>query len=154
MGHICLYEPEKKILVSGDHILDEITPTIQCWGDEWSPLTSYLTSLDKVSGFTVDLVLPGHRRLLRNFNARIEELKCHHQDRADEVLLILQQGPRSAFQVASKMTWDLDCESWEMFPLVQKWFATGEAIAHLKYLEQLGSTYRKIGEKDIVYCLS
>jgi glyoxylase-like metal-dependent hydrolase (beta-lactamase superfamily II) len=27
-GHICLYEPEKKILVSGDHILNDITPNI------------------------------------------------------------------------------------------------------------------------------
>jgi glyoxylase-like metal-dependent hydrolase (beta-lactamase superfamily II) len=153
MGHICLYEPEKKILVSGDHILDEITPTIQAWSDEWNPLNSYLKSLDKVSGLAVDLVLPGHRRLLRNFKERIEELKRHHKDRADEVLLILQQGSRNAFQVASKMTWDLDCESWEMFPTVQKWFATGEAIAHLKYLEQLGSIYGQIGEKGVVYSL-
>ena len=32
------------------------------------------------------------------------------------------------------MTWDLT-GSWEAFPLAQKWFATAEATAHLRYLE-------------------
>jgi hypothetical protein len=30
--------------------------------------------------------------------------------------------------------------SWERFPGVQKWFALGETIAHLEYLEACGST--------------
>jgi len=33
LGHTCLYEPEKKILVAGDHILIDITPNIQCWSE-------------------------------------------------------------------------------------------------------------------------
>ena len=41
------------------------------------------------------------------------------------------------------MTWDLDCDSWEEFPRAQKWFATGEAIAHLRYLERKGLIFRK-----------
>jgi len=153
MGHICLYEEEKKLFISGDHILSEITPTIQCWTDDWSPLDSYLASLDKVSDLEVDLVLPGHRKYIRNFTERLEQLKRHHRDRADEVLLILQHGSKNAFQVASRMTWDFDCESWELFPVVQKWFATGEAIAHLKYLEQIGAVCRKMGEMGFTYTL-
>jgi glyoxylase-like metal-dependent hydrolase (beta-lactamase superfamily II) len=43
MGHICLYDPEKKILVAGDHILLDITPNIQCWSDEQNPLKFYLS---------------------------------------------------------------------------------------------------------------
>lgn len=34
LGHMCLYEPKRKILVAGDHILIDITPNIQCWSDE------------------------------------------------------------------------------------------------------------------------
>jgi hypothetical protein len=41
------------------------------------------------------------------------------------------------------MTWDISYESWEQFPLSQKWFATGEAIAHLRYLEEKGRLLRK-----------
>jgi hypothetical protein len=36
------------------------------------------------------------------------------------------------------MNWDILCDSWDLFPVSQKWFATGEAIAHLKYLKEKG----------------
>jgi len=45
-GHICLYEPNKKIFVAGDHILNDITPNIQLWSDKGNPLKEYLESLD------------------------------------------------------------------------------------------------------------
>ncbi len=47
------------------------------------------------------------------------------------------------------MTWDIDCESWNDFPVAQKWFATGEAIAHLHYLESEGRVTRN-AQLDIV----
>jgi glyoxylase-like metal-dependent hydrolase (beta-lactamase superfamily II) len=66
-GHMCLYEPNKKIFVAGDHILNYITPNIQLWSNEWNPLKEYLASLDKVYGLDIELVLPGHRSIFRNF---------------------------------------------------------------------------------------
>lgn len=146
-GHTCLYEPAKRVFISGDHILNDITPNIQCWSDQENPLKHYLASLDKVHGLDVDLVLPGHRRLFRNHKERIGELKSHHRRRAAEVIQILKKGPKNAFQVASEMTWDIDYKSWEQFPLAQKWFATGEAIAHLRYLEEKGEVTRKMEEE-------
>jgi len=143
MGHICLLDSEKKILVAGDHILLDITPNIQCWSDEQNPLKYYLASLDKVYQLEVDLVLPGHRRLIQNHRERIEQLKTHHAGRLEETLAILHRGPLNAFQIASQMTWDIDCESWEQFPVAQKWFATGEALSHLRYLEEAGKITRK-----------
>ena len=151
-GHMCLYESEKKIFISGDHVLHDITPHIQCWSDDLNPLKNYLGSLDKVYHLDVDLVLPGHRRLFKNFKKRIDELRQHHQERAEEVLSILENGPRNAYQIAPDMSWDIDCESWEQFPLMQKWFATGETIAHLKYLEEEGMISRKMVGELIVYC--
>jgi len=142
MGHTCLYEPSKRILVAGDHILIDITPNIQCWSDDHDPLHHYLSSLDKVNGFKIDLVLPGHRRLITDHRGRIAELKEHHRTRLREILSILSGDTQTAFEVASQMTWDLDCDSWEEFPRAQKWFATGEAIAHLRYLEREGSILR------------
>jgi glyoxylase-like metal-dependent hydrolase (beta-lactamase superfamily II) len=134
MGHTCLYEADKKILIAGDHILNDITPNIQCWRDTENPLKHYLLSLDKVLKLEINLVLPGHRRLIKDHRARIEELKIHHRNRLQEVLDILQHGPQNAFQIASQMTWDIKCDSWDQFPVAQKWFATGEAISHLKFL--------------------
>jgi len=147
LGHTCLYEPNKRILLAGDHILGDITPNIQCWSDTANPLKNYLNSLDKALKLQMDLVLPGHRSLIDNPAARIEELKKHHSHRLNEVLAILQEGSMSAFQIAAQMTWDIVCKGWNQFPVAQKWFATGEAIAHLRYLEEEGRVTRKTVNK-------
>jgi glyoxylase-like metal-dependent hydrolase (beta-lactamase superfamily II) len=154
LGHTCLYEPDEKLLVAGDHILDDITPNIQCWSDDHNPLQNYLSSLDKVNDMEIRLVLPGHRRLITDHKTRIAELKEHHERRLGEVLSILGDGPRTAFGVASRMTWDLDCDSWEAFPRAQKWFATGEAIAHLRYLQRKGLVLRKDEESITKFTLN
>jgi glyoxylase-like metal-dependent hydrolase (beta-lactamase superfamily II) len=153
-GHMCLYEPSKKVLFSGDHILGDITPNIQSWFDEWNPLGAYLHNLDKISEMDVELVLPGHRSVVTNCKERIQELKHHHRKRAEEVLTILEKGSSSAYQVASQMTWDIVCESWDLFPPSQKWFATGEAIAHLQYLEEKHHVFREQAEGKVSYSLS
>ena len=153
-GHTCLYEPDKKFLIAGDHVLIDITPNIQCWSDDENPLESYLESLDKVYGLEVDLALPGHRRLINNFRERIDELKRHHRNRADEILDILKHGSQHAFEIAGQMTWDIDFKSWEDFPVSQKWFATGEAIAHLRYLEERREIFREPDGALVMFSLA
>ena len=153
MGHICLYEPTQKVLVAGDHILIDITPNIQCWSDSQNPLKHYLASLDKVCQLEVNLVLPGHRRLIDDHRARINELKQHHHRRLREVLDILSEQPMPAFQIASQMTWDIEAENWDRFPVAQKWFALGEAISHLRYLEEEGRIARAAVDKTTVFAL-
>lgn len=143
VGHMCLYERGKRILVSGDHLLDRITPNISLWTDARNPLKEYFQSLEKVSRLQVDLVLPGHRNAFTHFQVRIQQLRRHHLNRCEEILSILDtNGAMSAFEVASRMRWDLSYESWDQFPANQKWFACGEALAHLKYLEGDGQVRR------------
>jgi glyoxylase-like metal-dependent hydrolase (beta-lactamase superfamily II) len=150
-GHMCLYEPSKKILVAGDHILNDITPNIQLWSDGWNPLKEYLASLEKVYGLDIELVLPGHRSIFRNCKERIQELKQHHEKRFEEIISILGKGSKNAFRVASQMSWDIIYDSWDLFPVLQKWFAMGEAIAHLKYLEEKGIIRRKMRGQKILF---
>ena len=152
-GHMCLYEPNKKIFMSGDHILIDITPNISLWSDDENPLDEYLCSLDRVYDLDVELVLPGHRSIFRNHKERIQELKNHHQTRADEILSILEKNRQNAYQVASHMSWDVDYKSWELFPPQQKWFAFGEAIAHLKYLDEKGMVQKETQGQEIVFAL-
>lgn len=154
-GHMCLYEPKRKILIAGDHILIDITPNIQCWSEDDDPLKSYLASLDKVRALEVDKVLPGHRRLFKNHRERIDQLKAHHEDRLEEVMDILAgRSPLNAIEIASRMSWDIEADNWESFPPAQKWFATGEAIAHLRYLENKGRIHRQTKEPVITYALN
>ncbi|RLC70753.1 MAG: MBL fold metallo-hydrolase [Chloroflexi bacterium] len=152
-GHLCLYEPNKKILVAGDHLLASISPNIPLFSDQMNPLKEYLESLDKLYRLEVKLVLPGHGRIFRNHRRRIRELKHHHQVRAKEILhLLLTYGEQTAYQVASRMSWELNYRSWQEFPPSQKWFAFGEALSHLAYLEERGMVGRRKAERVLFYC--
>ena len=144
-GHLCLYEPNHKILIAGDHILADISPNISLWSPNENPLKDYLNSLDKIIGYDIELVLPGHRNLIKEWRKRIIELKQHHNGRVGEILTILETDNKDAYQVASRMSWDMSYKTWDLFPPTQQLFATWEAIAHLKYLEE-----ERLIEKDII----
>ncbi len=149
-GHMCLYEPDRHFLIAGDHILLDITPNIQCWWEDGDPLGDYIRSLDKIYRLKVDRALPGHRRVIENFTQRIDELKRHHEARLEEILGILKKkSPQTAFETASEMTWDIEADSWDKFPVAQKWFATGEAVSHLRYLERRAKV-RRASEDPVI----
>ena len=152
-GHMCLYEVNRKILVSGDHILFDITPNITFWPRVKNSLKQYLESLEKVYSLDVNLVLPGHHRIWDNHRRRIRELQEHHQVRLKEVLSALEDGEKTAFEIAPYASWDIGYSSWELFPASQKWFAVGETIAHLKYLEEEAMIRRKTCGDKIVFSL-
>ena len=150
-GHMCLYDQDEKILISGDHILGDITPNIQSWRENQNCLEDYLNSLDKVTALEVELVLPGHRRLVHDLKRRVGELKAHHCERADETLALINNGGKTAYEVAGGMKWDIRCDSWDDFPVAQKWFAMGEAMAHLRYLEGRGRACRRVANGLVTF---
>ena len=152
-GHMCLYEPNKKILVAGDHILFDITPNIMFWLEMEDSLGEYLANLEKVYSLDVELVLPGHRNIWNDHRKRIKELQEHHQARLKEVLAALEDGEKTTFQVAPYIAWNIDYRSWELFPAGQKWFAVGETLAHLKYLEKQGMVRRETQGNKILFSL-
>ena len=135
-GHMCLYEPKQKLLVSGDHILDDITPNIAVHvNDRGNVLEDYLASLKITEQLKVDLVLPGHRSLIYDHKKRIREIQLHHKERLAETKNIVKDRKLQAYNVAELMRWNV---GWDQLTKQQRTFALGEAIAHLDYLEQKG----------------
>jgi glyoxylase-like metal-dependent hydrolase (beta-lactamase superfamily II) len=152
-GHTCLYEANKKVLICGDHILFDITPNITCWRQMTNSLKQYLANLEKVYKLDVSLVLPGHRSLCNDHRKRVKELQEHHRSRLNEALSALEYGGKTAWEVAPHITWDIGYKSWEEFPPVQKWFAVGETIAHLDYLEADGRARKDARNHKVLYSL-
>jgi glyoxylase-like metal-dependent hydrolase (beta-lactamase superfamily II) len=152
-GHMCLYEANKKILICGDHILYDITPNITHWIGMKNSLKEYLISLEKVYSLDVDLVLPGHRRIWNDHKTRIRELQAHHQARLGEILSALEDSEKTAYDIAPYVSWDVDYSSWELFPASQKWFAVGETIAHIEYLEEETKVRRKMRGDKMIFSL-
>lgn len=141
-GHMCLYDEEKKILFSGDHILGLITPNITIELGVDNPLGDYLDSLAKVEKLDVEMLMTTHGIPVPDMYERIKELYRHHEVRLDEAESILGDEWKTAYRVAADMTWEIDCRNWDEFPLPQKWFATGEAVSHLQYLYYNGRVAR------------
>ena len=141
-GHMCLYDEDKKILFCADHVLADITPNITIEKNMDNPLRLYLDSLRKVEQLEVSRTLTGHRNPPDALKDRIEALYKHHVDRLSEAIAILGENTMTAYEVAGRMHWDITCDRWERFPTAQKWFATGEAIAHLQYLYYEGKASR------------
>lgn len=137
-GHMCLYDRERRVLFSGDHVLGDISPNIVGWAGGPNPLLDYLSSLAKVRTMAIDLMLPGHRGPIHIPRKRIDELTSHHQRRLEEVVALLSRDGRTAYDVASGMTWDWNGGDWRLWPAIQRFFATGEALSHLLYLNGCG----------------
>jgi len=134
-GNTCLYMENEKILFTGDHILFNITPNIVIWPGMEDSLGSYLKSLEKVRKLDIRLALPAHRTNDMDIYKRIDQLIDHHEKRFEEVERILKEHQGiSAYDVASHMKWSMRGKDWSEFPAHQKWFAVGEARAHLDYL--------------------
>lgn len=138
-GHMCLYDPNSKLMISGDHVLFDISPNITYIEGE-DMLNDYLNSLEKVLHFDVERALPGHRGMSgKSFKGRVNELLRHHAARLDEAERVISSADHMcAYEAASHMTWAIRANGWEDFPINQKWYATGETLAHLVYLHSHG----------------
>ncbi|MGJ9383156.1 MBL fold metallo-hydrolase [Salipaludibacillus sp. CF4.18] len=128
-GHICFYQEDEQILISGDHILDKITPNISVWpGSSQEPLHEYIDSLLKIKKLPVKKVYSAHGELIDNLNLRIDELISHHKERLIQMEELANS--KTAFEIA-----ELVFTHKELSP--HQWrFAIAETLAHLNYLEQ------------------
>jgi len=149
--HLCLYEPNRQLFFSGDHILGDITPSVQCWAEDTNPLKDYLKSLEKTALMDISLVLTGHREFVTDHQKRIKDLVNHHKNRLAEILEILYNTRKTAYHISSKIKWSVNSGRWEDIPTLQQWFATLEVVAHLRFLEEEGKLKRNISDNFIYY---
>ncbi|MBI2918789.1 MAG: MBL fold metallo-hydrolase [Chloroflexi bacterium] len=148
-GHICLYEPQNQVLFSGDHVLPKITPNISRnvqSGD--NPLGDFIGSLHKIENLPAKVVLPAHEDTFTDLKGRIGQILVHHHRREAEIKEAISQRPLSAYDVSSRITWDIPL-AWEQFPALHKRSAVTETLAHLDWMRWKGQVERL--EQDGVY---
>ncbi len=149
-GHMCLYDPSSRMMFTGDHVLFDISPNIT-HSQGRDMLEDYLNSLEKMLHFEVDIALPGHRGTGgKKFRDRVLKLLEHHEKRLAEAERVVTKGEHMcAYEAASHMSWAIKARSWEDFPEAQKWFATGETLAHLVYLSNHGRLVNYTDEQGV-----
>jgi glyoxylase-like metal-dependent hydrolase (beta-lactamase superfamily II) len=154
-GHMCLYDRQRQILISGDHVLPNETPNIGFSMKPGSnPLADYLAGLQKVAALPTRLVLPAHGAMFTNLVGRVREIEEHHRVRLSQMLAAVQQGKNNAYQVAASVPWTDDAVTILELDTVSKFFALAETNAHLELLVSRNSITRTLADGRIQYSIN
>jgi glyoxylase-like metal-dependent hydrolase (beta-lactamase superfamily II) len=90
-SHICLHQPERRLLLSGDHLLGR-TVLYFDYGHTPDPFGEYLASLDRIEPLDIDLCLPGHGKPFRDPAAKIADVRGQAAALLDRVRAGLADG--------------------------------------------------------------
>jgi len=144
-GHLCYYDPRRRILLAGDHLLPGTTPNIsQHPQSSPSPLDDFYTALRTIEQMDVVLTLPGHGAPISDHRARVAEILAHHERRKGQMLALLADSPRSGWDIAMTIFARVKGN-----PFQQR-LALMETLAHLQALAHMGRIRKLIDDEGTV----
>ena len=135
-GLVCLYQPERRVLLSSDHLLRDVSsnpivepPVVE---GERRPrrLVDYVAQLQRVAELPVERALPGHGEPIQNVEGVVAIRLAFHHERAERILKILGRRERTVYQISKVVFPDLDA--------INRFLAVSEVIGHLDWLEERG----------------
>jgi glyoxylase-like metal-dependent hydrolase (beta-lactamase superfamily II) len=137
--HAVLVDGAERVLFSGDHVLPRITSNVGLYPySRDDPLGDFLDALRAVRKLPVTRVLPAHGDPFDDLPGRVDQILAHHEDRLRATLDAIGDGERDAYAV---------CRT--LFPVLrsphEERFALAETLAHLRYLERLGTVRELVG---------
>jgi len=140
-GHLCFFDEDNDVLLSGDHILPRISPNITLHpGQAEDPLGDFLSSLSLAGELPAEEVLPAHEYRFAGLRARTDALREHHAVRLAEIEAALTATPgATTWELAQRLTWS---RPWEALQGYIRQSAVGETLAHLTYLQKNGRVVR------------
>ncbi len=144
-GHVCFYEAGNKLLLSGDHVLPRISPSISVHAQQVdNPLADFLDSLKRVGALDVTDVLPAHQWRFSPLDVRVAELLSHHAERLEQTRQLIESTPEATcWDITGRMTWS---RPWDEVRGFMRRAAVGETLAHLVLLESRGTIVRVAGQ--------
>ena len=101
-SHVVLHQPERKLMISGDHLLGR-TVLFFDYGHTADPVGEYLRSLEVVEPLDTELCLPGHGRPFRDPAATIAEGRRQVAELLGKVRGALAEGEKMAFEIVGEI---------------------------------------------------
>jgi glyoxylase-like metal-dependent hydrolase (beta-lactamase superfamily II) len=136
-GHVCFYEEQQELILTGDHILPTISPNVSLHPESGgNPLADYLNSIKKLRGLRTRKALPAHEYSFDDLEARLDELEQHHELRLQEMIDSIEGGADTAYEIARHITWVTG--KFDDFTAFMRRAAVGETLSHLSYLVSEG----------------
>ncbi len=102
-SHVCLHQPERRLLISGDHLLGRVSLYYE---HGWSPdpVGEFLASLDVVERLDARLCLSGHGRTFTDVQAHIEANRKLVDEVVQRHAQVLAGGePLSVFDAVARL---------------------------------------------------
>jgi glyoxylase-like metal-dependent hydrolase (beta-lactamase superfamily II) len=150
-GHLCFADARSGRILTGDHVLDPITPHVGIWIEHsGDPLGDYLASLEKIAAYGAAGALPAHGEPFADVGARARAIVAHTEQRESVMLAALDAGAASAGDVARAVPWTRRERPFAGLSPFHQEFAVTETLAHLEHLRIRGSV-RRIGDGPILY---
>ena len=152
-GHTVYLDRSGGYALLGDAVLPRITPHVTLHDEDTDPLGDYMATLSSLAAALAGLRgFPGHGPALADPAARAREILEHHKSRLAEVEGLLRRlGRATAYDVARLVRWRVRYSSWDEYPPPERFFAMGEALAHLRRLEAEGRARRAEGPGGVAY---
>jgi glyoxylase-like metal-dependent hydrolase (beta-lactamase superfamily II) len=132
-GGCCFYEPDKKILFSGDSVIKHITPipliTMKPGASKRSTyrsLYAFRRSMERLKQCDISYVYPGHGEYIDDFHGLVDKYFRHHDQRMEMIWNALSKGSMPIYELVRKI-----------FPRVpggNLFLAVVEIFAHLELL--------------------
>jgi len=153
-GHICLYEPNRKFLFSGDQVLPDITPHVGLHAQSGeNPLGDFVDSLKSLRELDVNLVFPGHGAVFNGLKQRIDAILYHHDQRKLAIMNIIRDNLRSAYAIAAELVWvpDIGGVDFKDLAPMDKRLAVLETLAHLQLLVNEDKVQSVVDKDTVLY---
>jgi glyoxylase-like metal-dependent hydrolase (beta-lactamase superfamily II) len=99
-SHVVLHQPERKLMISGDHLLGR-TVLFFDHGHSPDPIGEFLGGLEEIEPLDVDLVLPGHGRTFREPATKIAEARRQVDELLGKARDSLGRGEKTAFEIVA-----------------------------------------------------
>lgn len=101
-SHVVLYQPEHRLLLSGDHLLGRVSLYFD-YGWTPDPVTEFLTGLDTVEQLGARLCLPGHGRPFGDVRSHVEANRQEISERVETTFAALGDGEATAFELVPRV---------------------------------------------------
>ncbi len=137
-NHVCLFQAQQRLLISGDHLLGRISPYFE-YGHSPDPVGEFLESLTVVDELGARLCLAGHGRTFTDVDAHVQGNREVVAQRLTRVAATIETEPLTAFEVVPRAYDSI------LSAANGPWLLT-ETLCMLTHLERIGRATRIEGE--------
>jgi glyoxylase-like metal-dependent hydrolase (beta-lactamase superfamily II) len=101
-SHVCLFQAERRLLISGDHLLGRISLYFD-FGWTPDPIGEFLSSLDVADELDARLALSGHGKPFIDVHGHVEANRSLVRERLDLAVAAVRHEPKPAVEIAASV---------------------------------------------------